>query len=243
VTKPRVLVFADHYLPGFKAGGPIKSISRIVEMANECEFRVVARDRDLGDTEPFEGHEPRTLKRVGKAKVLYLNTKLSDWVWLRKETKNWHPDAYYFNSAHSLFSTLIPVTLIKLRVLSKAQKIIFAPRGEFGKGAQSLKSRKKSLFKPLIRWLIPKDVTWHASSPDEVDQIKSWWGRPIPKQSQFVIAPDPAIEPAEHASTGPTDDTVFTFASRIDRMKGLDRANRIIEIAGREIPFTWSING
>jgi glycogen synthase len=41
--------------------------------------------------------------------------------------------------------------------------------------------------------------------------------------------------------TPPPNQTVFTFVSRIDCMKGLDRANRMIEIAGREIPFTWSI--
>jgi glycosyltransferase involved in cell wall biosynthesis len=57
------------------------------------------------------------------------------------------------------------------------------------------------------------------------------------------VAPDPAIEPAEAASTGPMNQTVITFASRIDRMKGLDRANRIVGIVGRNTEFTWNIQG
>jgi len=112
----------DYYLPGFKAGGPIPSVSRIIEMADQCEFRVVTRDRDLGDLEPFNDHKPRTLTTVGRAQVLYRSNRLSDWWWLRKETKKWHPDAYYVNSAHSPFSALIPLALIKFHLLPKAKK-------------------------------------------------------------------------------------------------------------------------
>ena len=241
--KPRVLVFMDYYLPGFKAGGPIPSVSRIIEMADQCEFRVVARDRDLGDSEPFSVVTRRGIARLGKAQVLYVRSGIQDWWWLRKEIKTWRPDAYYFNSVHSLLSTIVPLVLLRFRLLPKVNTIVIAPRGELGFGALSLKSRKKSSLKPVIRWLIPADVIWHASSPDEVDQIKSWVPSHLVAKCNFVVAPDPAIEPAETASTGPLNHTIFTFASRIDRMKGLDRANRIVEIVGREIEFIWNIRG
>jgi glycosyltransferase involved in cell wall biosynthesis len=243
MTKPRVLVFIDHYLPGFRAGGPIPSVSRIIEMADQCEFQVLTRDRDLGDSEPFSGVTPRTISRLGKAQVMYISSRVKDWWWMRKEIKAWRPDAYYFNSIHSPFSTLIPLMLLRLHLLPKVKTVVIAPRGEFGFGALSLKSRKKSSFKPMIHWLIPADVTWHASSPDEVDQIKSWLPSRSVKTWTFIVAPDPAIEPAESASVGPMNQTIFTFASRIDRKKGLDRANRIIEIVGRDIEFTWNIRG
>ena len=243
MTKPRVLVFVDYYLPGFKAGGPIPSVSRIIEMADQCEFRVVTRDRDLGDSEPFSGVTPRSLKSLGRAQVIHIRSRFKDWWWMRQEIKAWKPDAYYFNSIHSLISTLIPLMLLRLHLLPKVKTVVIAPRGEFGFGALSLKSRKKSSFKPMMRWLIPADVTWHASSPDEVDQIKSWVGSHSVSKCAFVVAPDPAIEPAEAASTGPMNQTVITFASRIDRMKGLDRANRIVGIVGRNTEFTWNIQG
>ena len=241
--KPRVLVFMDYYLPGFKAGGPIPSVSRIIEMTDQCEFRVVTRDRDLGDSEPFSDVTPRGIARLGNAEVMYVRASIKDWWWVRKEIKTWRPDAYYFNSVHSLFSTLSPLALLRLRLLPKARTTVIAPRGELGFGALSQKFRKKSLLKPVIHWLIPADVTWHASSPDEADQIKSWATSHLVDKSTFVVAPDPAIEPAEAASVGPVDQTIFTFASRIDRMKGLDRANRIIAIAGQEMELTWNIQG
>ena len=133
--------------------------------------------------------------------------------------------------------------LLRLHLLPKVKTVVIAPRGEFGFGALSLKSRKKSSFKPMIRWLIPADVTWHASSRDEVDQIKSWLLSRSVKTCKFIVAPDPAIEPAKSASTGPMNQTIFSFASRIDRMKGLDRANRIVGIVGRNTEFTWNIQG
>lgn len=212
-------------------------------MADQCEFLVVTRDRDLGDSEPFSGVAPRSITSLGKAQVMYISSRFKDWWWMRKEIKAWRPDAYYFNSVHSLFSTLVPLMLLQLHLLPEVKTIVIAPRGEFGFGALSLKSRKKSLFKPIIRWIIPADVTWHASSPDEVDQIKSWVPSHLVEKYTFVVAPDPAIEPAESTSTGPMNQTVFTFASRIDRMKGLDRANRVIAIVGQEMEFTWNIQG
>jgi glycosyltransferase involved in cell wall biosynthesis len=233
----------DHYLPGFKAGGPIPSVSRIIEMADQCEFLVVTRDRDLGDSEPFSGVAPRSITSLGKAQVMYISSRFKDWWWVRKEMKGWRPDAYYFNSVHSPFSTLVPLMLLRLQLLPEVKTIVIAPRGEFGFGALSLKSRKKSLFKPVICWLIPEGVTWHASSPDEVEQIKSWVPSHLVEKCTFVVAPDPAIEPAEAPSTGPVNQTIFTFASRIDRMKGLDRANRVIAIVGQEMEFTWNIQG
>jgi glycosyltransferase involved in cell wall biosynthesis len=243
MTKPRVLAFVDYYLPGFKAGGPIPSVSRIIEMADECEFRVVTRDRDLGDIEPFRGVAPRSLSRLGKTQVMYIRSRVKDWWWVRKEIKAWRPDAYYFNSVHSPFSTIVPLALLRLHLLPKVKTVVIAPRGELGFGALSLKSRKKSSFKPMIRWLIPADVIWHASSPDEVEQIKSWVPSHLVEKCTFVVAPDPAIEPVETASTGPMNQRKFSFASRIDRMKGLDRANRVIAIVGQDMEFTWNIQG
>src|SRR5215813_4412202 len=51
-----VLVFADYYLPGFKAGGPIRTLANIMEqLGDEFEFRIVTRDRDYGDRSPYPG--------------------------------------------------------------------------------------------------------------------------------------------------------------------------------------------
>ena len=45
--KPKVLIFIDWYKPGFKAGGPIQSVSNIVsQLGKDYEFYIITRDTD-----------------------------------------------------------------------------------------------------------------------------------------------------------------------------------------------------
>ena len=49
-------MLADYCLPGFKAGGPVRSLSSLVEaLGDEILFHIVTRDSDLSDNEPFSG--------------------------------------------------------------------------------------------------------------------------------------------------------------------------------------------
>jgi len=52
-TGARILILTDYYLPGYKGGGPMRTLSTMVDrLGDEYRFRVLTRDRDLGDTEP-----------------------------------------------------------------------------------------------------------------------------------------------------------------------------------------------
>ena len=51
MTRPRVLVVADYYLPGFRAGGPVRAISNAIgQLACSADFFVVTRDHDCDGT-------------------------------------------------------------------------------------------------------------------------------------------------------------------------------------------------
>ena len=72
----RVLVLADYYLPGFKAGGPIRSLANMVDrLGDEFAFKIVTRDRDAGDQRPCGGTVPNAWQPIGKARVLYLSPR------------------------------------------------------------------------------------------------------------------------------------------------------------------------
>ena len=46
--KMRVLVFVSNYLPGYRGGGPIRTIQNMVEnLGDEIEFLIVTRDLSL----------------------------------------------------------------------------------------------------------------------------------------------------------------------------------------------------
>jgi hypothetical protein len=98
-VKPRVLIFLAHYLPGHKAGGPVRSISNLVErLGGEFDFSIVTADRDLGDAGPYPGVEVDRWTDVGPARVLYTSPgrqKLSHFARIIKDTTH---EVIYLNS-------------------------------------------------------------------------------------------------------------------------------------------------
>src|SRR5579862_8316601 len=75
--RPTILAFVNWYLPGFKAGGPIRSIENLVAaLGGEFTFRIVTRDRDFRDKKPFSSIVPHRWVRVGHADVMYLRPGL-----------------------------------------------------------------------------------------------------------------------------------------------------------------------
>ena len=67
---PRILMLVDHYFPAHKAGGPLRSVSNLVErLSDEFEFWVVTRDRDLCDAVPLLGIRAGVWSRSVRAMV------------------------------------------------------------------------------------------------------------------------------------------------------------------------------
>ena len=74
--RKRVLVCAPHYLPGYKCGGPIRSIANMVKgLGSHFDFFVVTRDRDATDTESYPGPdaEPVVSSRECASPVLFFH--------------------------------------------------------------------------------------------------------------------------------------------------------------------------
>ena len=66
----RILCFVAYYLPGFKAGGALRTVANIVQsLGGEFEFFLLTQDRDLGDKRPYEGVASNAWTRVGAANV------------------------------------------------------------------------------------------------------------------------------------------------------------------------------
>src|SRR5690349_18376813 len=72
--KPVVLAFARYYLPGYKAGGPIRSIANLVDHLNgDIEFRIIASDRDAFDALPYSGVKADAWNPIDGALVYYVS--------------------------------------------------------------------------------------------------------------------------------------------------------------------------
>jgi len=73
-SKPVILVFTGRYLPGYKAGGILCNVINTVDfLCDKFEFRIVTRDRDLGDEASYSGIGVDKWQRVGNAHVYYLS--------------------------------------------------------------------------------------------------------------------------------------------------------------------------
>ncbi len=238
----KVAVFCDTYLPGYKAGGPIPSISRIIETDRQHEFRVITRNRDSGDDCTYPGVPVQQWHPVGAASVGFLRRDPRDRAWVASQLRAWRPDFYYVNSLHSLHYSFVPLLAMRSKVFP-VSKLVVAPRGETSLGALSIKARKKRSARPAIKRAVGNSVTWHVSSDREERDVREWWGANLPAGHSFIVRPDLAISPAEVASVGPRSASVpvVEFASRIDRMKGLESA--ILLMGAVSVPYEFRVHG
>jgi glycosyltransferase involved in cell wall biosynthesis len=164
-----ILVFADWYLPGSKAGGPVSAIANLIDLVgDEFRFHVITRDRDLGEKCAYAGVRTNDWLSVGKARVLY--TSDLSFANLRRRILEIDPDVMYLNS---FFSPMTRRILLLRRVgLLRSSAVVLAPRGEFSPAALRIKRLRKWLYQQVaMRTSLYRDLVWQASSGFEEQQI------------------------------------------------------------------------
>jgi len=172
LSKPKILILVNHYLPGFHYGGPIRSVANIVEwLGDEFEFRILTKDHDLRGEAPYPNIESGKWYTVGKAQVRYLSQQEQQIPNLMQIYRHIKYDALYLNIVFSAL-TIETLLLSRLGLLPKTP-IVLASRGTLNGSALNLKSRKKSFFLNLARKThLYQNLIWHATSDDEVTEIR-----------------------------------------------------------------------
>ncbi|MCB9364231.1 MAG: glycosyltransferase [Flavobacteriales bacterium] len=174
-NKPTILIFIDWFTPGFKAGGPIKSVTNIVQsLANDFNIFIITSDRDIEEQTPYSNITFNTWIKQDHYSIAYLSPDKRT-KFITNELISNSYDNIYFNSFFSKNYTLEPLRIIrKLKINSK---IIIAPRGMLGKGALSIKPLKKQLFISISKLFgFYKNVCWHATNIEEKKDIISIFG-------------------------------------------------------------------
>lgn len=177
-NKPVVLILADYYIPGFKAGGPIRSIQSICDaLYQQCDIYLITRDRDIGSTEPYKDISPNKWSKVGDINVMYKVEGDVSISFMRKIFKSIQPDVIHLNSLMSIRFSFIPL-LGTLFEKSFAGKILLSPRGELSDGALKLKKYKKKLYLKLFELLkLHHRVEWITSSDGEKQDVYGKFGK------------------------------------------------------------------
>lgn len=166
----RILIFSAYYLPGYKGGGPIKTIKNLCEqVGKEKKVKIITNDHDLGESSPYMTVRCGDWNKVGNAYVFYSQPGIKGLSQMVKILYKKRYDLVYLNSFFSIRFSVIPLILAKLL----HQKIILAPRGEFSEGALALKSVKKWLFILTFKTLgLHRGIVYQVSSDYEAVDIR-----------------------------------------------------------------------
>jgi len=175
-----ILVFADWFEPGYKAGGPIRSCVHFVhQMKDRFSIYVITTDRDLNDTEPYPTVEHDKWVEYEKGvKIFYSSPQRLTWGHIQKQVKDLSPDYIYLNSMYSRYFTIYPLLMQRLGFINS--KIVLAPRGMLKESAVQFKSAKKKLFLSAFRQIgLHRLIHFHATDKTEVKDVQKYFGHKV----------------------------------------------------------------
>lgn len=235
----KILVLQDFYYPGFKAGGPIKSIRNIVNnLKDEFSFYIITSNKDLGEKIPFKNIKENQWNEIDDNEYVFYNSEptLSS-SQIRKIVNN-NFDCIYVNSFFSKNSIKLLFLLTKLKV--KKNKIILAPRGEFSPGALNIKKIKKITYIKISKMLkLYKNVSWHFTDYKEKDYVETYF-----KVKDYYIIPNLIQKslPCNPHKDKNKNELKLIFLSRISPKKNIDGALKILSKI-KNINITYDIFG
>lgn len=238
-----ILIFVHYYLPGYKAGGPLRTIANMVAaLGDQYHFYIVCADRDFGDREPYRELPTGRWTPQGKAMVWYCPPGTPDRKMLKSildgDTR-W--DLIYLQSFWDIRYSLLPVLAWRLRI-GRSVPLLLAPRGEFGEGAIRIKQTKKRWFLRVVKFLgIFRGAAFHCSSGDEERDLR----REFSSTAKVFIAldiPDGRVLNVPSAPPpGEPAGVALCFISRIVPKKNLHYALKVLKEV--RIPIRFDIYG
>lgn len=241
-AKKKILVSIDWYLPGYKAGGPIKSCASIISnLKDDFDFAVITSDTDFSDTQPYPNIKPDRWNILPDGtRVYYFSQHNLSQKALRTVIQNEQPDILYMNSFFSQNFTLKPLKIAR-KYLPKC-KCIIAPRGMLGAGALAIKPLKKLAFISLSKMLATFDkVRWHASTEQEAKEIKAMFGnRAEVRVALNLSSVKPVVSETKTKNSGQLN---LVFFSRVSKKKNLHLVLEWLKAIPQHLKVTFQIYG
>lgn len=176
MSKKKILIFIDWYLPGYKAGGPIQSVANLVaNFKDEFDFSIVTRDSDYCEENPYPNVKSNEWNDLDDGtKVYYFSKENLTRSNIRKLIRQTEFDVVYLNGMYSLYFTLIPLLFLRKK---KNKQVVIAARGMLSKGSLGVKKTKKQFFIRAVKTLrLFDNVVFHATTEIEKSEISSVFG-------------------------------------------------------------------
>lgn len=231
----KILILVSGYLPGFKSGGPVKTLSNMIAiLGGEFSFSVICLDRDLGDKITYVSIDKNTWNQQDQAQVFYIERGLSGVRKLVTILSNCNFDVIYLNSFLSFQFSILPLLILK--IFSYKNLIVLGPRGEFSLGALGIKPFKKRIFIACSNAFgFYKNVIWHASTEYEAEDIRRVMGGGALIRTAIDLAMTGGN--IEFVSRNDGSALRIIFISRISPMKNLLGALSLLRFVRQEVRF------
>lgn len=231
--KKKILILLPVYLPGYKSGGPIRTISNIVNACSDhFEFSIICKDRDAGDFDSYENISIDDWNKVGASRVFYASENKRNYFSFYDLIKVSDSNLVYLNSFFNYNFTLRPLLI---NILFHKKPVLLCPRGELSDGALNIKSLKKQFYIKLFKLImLHKRVTWQATSRQEEREIRKVFGRSVDVWFSENIA-RPKI--AELPFPAKPKTLRVVFLSRISKKKNLLGAIQALKFVSARVQF------
>lgn len=230
ITTPKknILIYIDWFYPGFRSGGPARSVWNMVQkLKNDYNFFVFTRNIDYVEDTP------------------YLNIEKNRWIFLEEGLRVWYQDhknlsrktilqplksldwdICYINGIYSYYFSILP-TLASRQY--KGKKVIVCPRGMLSSGSIAVKGVKKKNFVRLARQFgLYRHVHFHATKSQEADDIREW----LDGEHISVVPNFPSETIAEDSLSFPIKEKGsmnLIWLGRISPEKNLDFALKVLK--------------
>jgi glycosyltransferase involved in cell wall biosynthesis len=173
MSKKKILVMVDWFVPGYKAGGPIQScVNFVFAMKDDYSIYVLTTDTDHGESSPYEGIVSGrwTNQLHPDIQVFYLPKATLSARRVKEQIDAVQPDYVYLNHLFSPLFVVYPLWL-KFRGSLKGD-VVLCPRGALYESALSVKRWKKTPFLRLFRWMgMPRRIRFHATNQREKEAV------------------------------------------------------------------------
>ncbi|MBI2721918.1 MAG: glycosyltransferase [Bacteroidetes bacterium] len=237
--KQKIAILIDWYLPGTKAGGPVRSIYSLVSLLKDkYELYIITANYDLGTVQPYKNIKPNFLHEKEGVFYYYFSAENLNTTNILNTIKGINPDLIYLNS---FWSYHFSISIIKAKKTGHLNTpVLLAPRGMLSSGALGLKSVKKYSYlfaAKLFNWY--DNITFHATNEIEKKEILKQF-----KKAKIVIAPNLNSGTAYSISKPKQVNHLKMFyLSRVAKVKNLHYALEILREVPKDIKIEYDIYG
>lgn len=224
----RVLFFVDSFLPGYKGGGPVISVSNMATMLKgDLNILICTKNHDFGSREVYrEVASDKVTTFEGKS-VIYLS-KMNIYN-VMQTIDNFNPDVIYLNG---FFAKSTQIVLF-LNYIRRGKRVVVAPRGQLQENALKLKSFKKTVYLLIYKFFrIQTKVCFHSTDSIESNSIKQVLNSNNIFRVQNAVK-EHYFEPLVKRSKM----LRVLFVSRISEKKNLLFALKLLKFVEKEIVF------